>query len=73
VSALGNTGLYLRRAGDSLGLVHDTPRMDNKRPVGAQMNAVEAGIRAAARLRAWMCANESILCEWANAVPQNPR
>jgi hypothetical protein len=68
--ALGNTGLYLRKAGRSLGLVKDTPRMDNKRPVSAQMEAVVMGIRAAATLRAWMCANEATLREWASAVVQ---
>lgn len=69
-ASLGNTGLYLRKAGRSLGLVKDTPRMDNKRPVSAQMEAVVMGIRAAAMLRAWMCANEATLREWASAVVQ---
>ncbi|MBL0404439.1 hypothetical protein JKG68_10710 [Microvirga aerilata] len=66
--ALGHTGLYLRRAGRSLGLVHDTPRLDNKRPVNTQLDAVASGIRAASKLRAWMFANEPTLREWASAV-----
>ena len=69
-TALGNTPLYLRRAGGSLGLVHDTPGMDQMRPVGDQIDAVSAGIRAAAALRAWMFANESTLREWAAAVDE---
>lgn len=32
---LRDTGLYLRKAGQSLGLVHDTPRLDNMRPVSS--------------------------------------
>jgi hypothetical protein len=67
-SALGNTHFYLRKAGRSLGLVRDTPRMDNKIPVGQQLNAVTSGIRAAAALRAWMYANETTLREWVAAI-----
>jgi hypothetical protein len=70
---LGNTGLYLRKATGSLGLVRDTPRLDNKRPVSAQMEAVITGIRAAAMLGAWMCANEIVLRQWASAVEGNKR
>jgi len=68
---LENTGFYLRKAGrklGSLGLVHDTPRMDHMRPVADQVDSVAAGIRAAAALRAWMFANEPTLREWARAV-----
>jgi hypothetical protein len=67
-SALGNTNFYIRKAGRSLGLVHDTPRLDNTKPVGEQLNSVTTGIRAAAALRAWMYANEPTLREWAAAV-----
>ena len=67
-SKLGKTPLYLRRASRSLGLVHDTPRMDNKRPVKDQLDAVLAGIRAAAALRAWMHANQTELASWARAI-----
>lgn len=65
---LGNTRLYIRRAGRSLALVRDTPRMDNKLAVYRQRDAVIAGIRAAANIRAWMFANEAILKGWASAV-----
>ncbi len=65
---LSNTPLYLRAAGNSLGLVHDTPRMDNKRAVGTQLEAVVRGIRAAAAIRAWMYANEKVLRRWASLV-----
>jgi hypothetical protein len=68
--ALANTPLYLRKAGRSLGLVCDTPRLDNKKPVRDQLQAVSAGIRAAATLRAWMFANEQVLQDWARAVSE---
>ena len=45
-ATLGNTELYLRKAGRSLGLVKDTPRMDNKRPVSVQIDAVVMGIQS---------------------------
>lgn len=67
-SALGNTNLYIRKAGRSLGLVHNTPRLDNTKPVGEQLNSVTTGIRAAAALRAWLYANEQTLREWAAVV-----
>jgi len=70
---LRNTKLYLRKAGRSLGLVHDTPRMDNKRPVALQMDAVVTGIRAAASLRAWTYAHEEILREWSRVVENECR
>ncbi|MGA9795027.1 MAG: hypothetical protein WBQ17_05755 [Rhizomicrobium sp.] len=65
---LEGTPLYLRKAGKSLGLVHNTPRLDNFRPVKSQYDAVACGIRAAATLRAWMFANGAILREWAEIV-----
>jgi hypothetical protein len=70
-SALGNTGFYLRKAGRSLGLAKDTPRMNNKLPINSQFDAVVGGIRAAAGLSAWMHANESILRDWASIVKQD--
>jgi hypothetical protein len=68
VPVLGNTRFYLRKAGRSLGLVCDTPRMDNKSSVSVQMDAVLAGLSAAQALRAWMYANEASLSDWASAV-----
>lgn len=65
---LANTRLYLRKAGRSLGLVHDTPRLDNKRPVSEQIQAVIAGLRGASTLRAWMFANSEVLAAWSGAV-----
>lgn len=67
-AVLGNTNFYLRPAGGSLGVVRDTPRMDNLRPISEQVQAVASGIRAAASLRAWMFAHETTLREWAAAV-----
>jgi hypothetical protein len=62
--------LYLRKAGRSLGLVHDTPRLDNKRPISEQLEAATEGIRAAKKLSSWMYANEPALRSWAEAVRQ---
>jgi hypothetical protein len=65
---LGNTGIYVRKAGDSLGLVIDTPRLNNTQPVASQLSAVSTGIRAAAALRSWMFANESALADWVRGI-----
>jgi len=66
--SLAGTQMYLRKAGRSLGLAIDTPHMDNKRPVRTQREAVEAGIYAAAALRAWMFGNQEALHDWAKAA-----
>jgi hypothetical protein len=65
---LRNSGFYLRKAGRSLGLVCDTPRLDNVRPVSMQMDAVVKGIRAASALRVWVYSHEIVLRDWAGAV-----
>lgn len=67
---LALTGFYLRKAGRSLGLTRDTPRMDNTKPVGNQMEAVLQGLRAASALRAWMCSNEDVLRRWSTTVAE---
>lgn len=67
-SDLEGTGFYLRAAGASLAIVHDTPPMNNQRPVAEQMEAVLQGLQAAARLRAWMFGNAAVLARWAAAV-----
>ena len=46
-------GGYLRPAGQSLGCVIDTPRLDTQRPLQAQLSDVDAGLAAADRLRSW--------------------
>lgn len=72
---LAMSGLYIRRAGrretGSLGLTHDTKKMDNKKPVNQQYDAVVFGIRAATKLRAWMFVNEDVLHRWATAVAES--
>lgn len=67
---LANTPFYLRKAGRSLGLVHDTPRLNNMKPVGVQDNAVLEGLRAASKIRAWMFANETVLKKWAHYISE---
>mgnify|MGYP002712392837 CR=1 FL=1 len=64
----GETGAGKSILLDSLGLACDTPRMDNRRPVGAQMSAVHGGIQAAAKLRAWMFENTTALKRWADLL-----
>ncbi|HWH57982.1 MAG TPA: hypothetical protein VN682_10145 [Terriglobales bacterium] len=68
IRALSGTSFYLRKAGDSLGLVRDTPRLENTIPVSLQIEAATQGIRAAAALRAWMHSHEEALREWAQIV-----
>lgn len=46
-------GGYIRRAGQSLGLVLDTPHLDTQKPFDAQVAEVEEGLEAASKLTAW--------------------
>lgn len=46
-------GGYVRPAGQSLGLVIDTPQLDTQMPLEAQVAEVEEGLEAARRLAGW--------------------
>ncbi|WP_114286451.1 hypothetical protein [Candidatus Halocynthiibacter alkanivorans] len=46
-------GGYIRPAGRSLGFVIDTPQLDTQRILSEQIEAVDTGLVAAARLREW--------------------
>jgi len=46
-------GGYIRRAGQSLGLVLDTPHLDTQKPFDEQVAEVEEGLEAASKLTAW--------------------
>jgi hypothetical protein len=60
--------IYIRPAGKSLGLVIDTPTMNNQRPVAGQINGVLTGLRAAMALRAWMFEHGEVLKAWGQAI-----
>jgi hypothetical protein len=55
---LRQIGGYLRSAGQSLGCVIDTPRLDTQRPFSDQLAGVEKGLEAANALRIWWNAAE---------------
>lgn len=65
---LGNTSIYIRAAKKSLGLVIDTPRLDNRQSVSQQAEKVLTGLRAAATLCAWMFENHATLRHWRDAT-----
>lgn len=52
-SGLRAIGGYLRSAGQSLGCVINTPRLDTQRPLQSQLSDVDAGLAAADLLRCW--------------------
>lgn len=51
--SLAAIGGYIRPAGQSLGLVIDTPQLETQMPFDAQVTAVEEGLDAACRLACW--------------------
>lgn len=46
-------GGYIRPAGQSLGLVLDTPQLDTQKPFDTQVGEAEEGLEAARKLTAW--------------------
>lgn len=66
--ALEGTGLYVRTAGGSLAIVADTPRLDNRRPVEEQADAVRAALSSASRLAGWWNRSGAELAELARLV-----
>ena len=46
-------GGYIRPAGESLGLVLDTPRLDTRAPFSSQIKAIEAALDRAQVLKDW--------------------
>ncbi|MGK7654962.1 hypothetical protein ACSQ76_21995 [Roseovarius sp. B08] len=51
--SLAGIGGYIRPAGQSLGLVLDTPQLHIQQPFDAQVSEVEEGLAAARKLTAW--------------------
>lgn len=62
--SLVDIGAYLRPAGQSLGLVIDTPSMDTQISVDAQLEEVSEGLEGALRLQDWWNSNAEILRYW---------
>ncbi len=50
---LAEIGGYVRPAGRSLGLVVDTPKLDNQRPLAEQVSQARRALEAARKLAAW--------------------
>jgi hypothetical protein len=61
---LSDIGGYLRRAGQSLGIVIDTPVLDTQSPLAEQSDDVIEALNAALRLQAWWNANPEVLVAW---------
>lgn len=57
-------GAYLRPAGQSLGLVIDTPRLDTQVSIKNQLDEVAEGLEGAARLQDWWNHNGDVLRAW---------
>lgn len=51
--SLLDIGGYIRPAGQSLGLVLDTPQLDTQQPFDAQVAAIEEALEAARKLTSW--------------------
>ena len=62
--SLTDLGGYLRRAGGSLGIVIDTPRLDTQKPFADQADDVSEALEAALRLQRWWNGNEATLRSW---------
>ena len=67
-ASLSDIGAYLRPAGQSLGLVVDTPRLETQHPFADQVAEVTEGLEAALRLQAWWSENHCQLKTWAQAI-----
>lgn len=52
-ASLSQLGAYVRPAGQSLGLVIDTPQLDTQKPFLEQLSEVESGLNAARTLASW--------------------
>ncbi|AMJ61261.1 hypothetical protein AXW83_13995 [Bosea sp. PAMC 26642] len=61
---LVDTGAYLRRAGHSLGIVIDTPRLETQRAFVDQVDDVAEALEAALRLQRWWNENGNQLKRW---------
>lgn len=70
--SLTDIGAYLRPAGQSLGVVIDTPRLDTQRCFATQVEDVAEGLEAALRLQGWWADSHSLLQSWSRSVTKLP-
>ena len=68
---LSDIGAYLRAAGQSLGIVIDTPRLDTQAPFSSQIGEITEGLEAALRLQDWWGANHGTLKSWARQAVES--
>lgn len=68
IADLRGTGFYLRRAGLSLGVVNDSPRLDTQAPFEPQLDKALAAIEATRKLRNWWNENPETIRAWAEHV-----
>lgn len=66
--SLVDIGAYLRPAGQSLGVVIDTPRLETQRGFANQVEEVTEGLEAALRLQAWWADSHRLLQMWREKV-----
>lgn len=66
--SLSDIGAYLRPAGQSLGIVIDTPRLETQRDFADQVEEATEGLEAALRLQAWWKDSHRPLKMWAKSV-----
>ncbi|MBS0542038.1 MAG: hypothetical protein JSR47_24975 [Proteobacteria bacterium] len=65
-ASLVDVGGYLRRAGQSLGIVIDTPRLDTQRPLNEQIDDVVEALEGILRLQKWWAENGETLRKWSS-------
>ena len=66
--SLADIGAYLRPAGQSLGVVVDTPHLETQREFADQVEEVTEGLEAALRLQSWWADNHRLLQIWNEKV-----
>lgn len=70
-SALANTGIHLRTAGQSLAFVCDTPRLNNRRSAAAQKQQIEDALTKLSKIREVWNGLEEPLRNAAKALAQS--
>jgi hypothetical protein len=71
--SLTDVGGYLRPAGQSLGIVIDTPRLDTQKPFADQADDVADALEGALRLQRWWNGNEATLRSWTSMTSRLSR
>ena len=68
--SLSDIGAYVRSAGQSLGIVIDTLRLETQSSFSDQVSEATDGLEAALRLQSWWADNHSLLQAWAGSVSE---